>query len=83
MAENGLTISMGMHMRHQSEVRPIARFQKEGHARNKPEHGVLVLRVRHPNDNEENTGDEGDGVDPDFLAPYAGTRVNEVADHAA
>lgn len=32
-------------MRHQPEIRPVARFQEKGHARHEPEHGILVLRV--------------------------------------
>lgn len=78
-----LTISMRMHMRHQPEIRPVARFQEASHAGDEPEHGVLVLRVREADGDEEDARDDGHAVDPHLLAPDAGVRVDEIADDAA
>lgn len=70
-------------MRHQTEISPVARFQEESHARHKPEHGVLVLRVRQADGDEKNAGDNGEGVNRDFFAPDTEVWVDEVADHTS
>lgn len=70
-------------MRHQPEIRPVARFQEKGHARHEPKHGILVLRIRQADGNQEYAGEDGYAMDEKLLAPYARPRVDEVAEHAS
>lgn len=76
-------VSMGMHMRHEREIRAIARIHEEGHASHKPEHRVLVMRVCKADSDEEDAADDGHEVDPDLLAPDVAVAVDDVGDDAA
>lgn len=73
------TVSVRVHMGHKRKVGAVAGVHEEGHARNKTEHSVLVVRVREADSELEGGGDEGERVEEPFLAPDVGTFVNDIA----
>ena len=77
------TISMGVRMRHQGEVRAVAGFQEEGHAGDESEHGVFIVWVQDTDDDEEDARDDADEVDPGLLAPDIAVAVDDVGYDAA
>ena len=81
--DQGLTIRMRMHMWHKTEIRPVARLQEKRHPSHEPKHGIPRTGVRGANRNEKNTGDDGQGMDQDLLAPHACSRVDEIAYHTS
>lgn len=70
-------------MRHQPEIRPVARLQEKGHAGHEPKHGMLILRVRQADRDQEHAGNNGHAMDEELLAPYARPLIDQVAEHTS
>ena len=68
-------IGMRMHVRHEGEIRPVARFEEECHTGNETEHGGFVMGVCESYRDLKCPGDDGEGVQKGFLPPDARVRV--------
>lgn len=71
-------------MRHKRKVGAIACLEENSHESNKPHHSAKVFRVKHTDDNQKDTRQNADEMDPELLSPQVMVRplVNQVADEA-
>lgn len=70
-------------MRHQPEIRPVARFEEKRHPRHEAEHHVLIVWIRQTDRDEKHPREKGDAVDEGFFAPNARPFVDQVAEDAS
>ena len=77
------TIGLRLNVWHESEVCPIASFQKDSHTSNEPKHSRRVMGIREANGEQESPGDNAQEVNPGFLDPRRRKAlVKEVGDDA-
>ena len=77
-------VGVGVHVGHEAEVSAVAALEKEGHAGDEPEHGVLVLGVDYADDDQEHARDQPVDVHDHLLRPHAVCApIHYVADEAA
>ena len=76
-------IGMRMHVRHEGEIGPVARFEEECHTGYETEHGGFMVRVCESYRDLKRSSYDGEGVQEGFFAPDARVRVQCVGDKTA
>ncbi|EAQ85640.1 hypothetical protein CHGG_06893 [Chaetomium globosum CBS 148.51] len=62
-------IRMRKHMRNQCKVRPIPRLMKHRHQHHQPNHGPQIMRIQHPNHNQQHPRHHATHMHPPLLPP--------------
>jgi len=76
------TVGVGVDVRHECEIGTVGSLEEEGHASDETDHCRAVVAVGDTDDDLEHTADDGQGVEPDLLAPDAlGLAVDDISDN--
>ena len=69
-------------MRHETEIRPVARLQEKRHPGNKPKHGIPIMRVRGPDRDQKHARHERKDVNQVLFPPHVRAPVDEIREDA-
>jgi len=70
-------------MRNQGKISPIASLVQDSHDRNETDHSWEMVRIQHPDDNQQGSRHETTDVNPHLLEPEAASEavVKQIADN--